>query len=117
MKISDSEMKIMRLIWRRGEAVSASWLLDEAGEDWKITTVLTFLKRLCDKKMLEVRKAGKTNLYSAIVTEDEYKRCKSEEFLNDMYSGSVKNFLAALYGGEKPSKNDIEDIKKWFDEL
>lgn len=117
MKISDSEMKIMRLIWRRNSAVTASELLDEADEDWKITTVLTFLKRLCDKGMLEVNKAGKTNFYRPLVKEEDYKREQSEEFLNDMYSGSVKNFLAALYGGDKPNKNDIDDIKKWFEEL
>lgn len=116
MKISESEMKIMKLIWQRG-AMTAADVLDEAHEDWKITTVFTFLKRLCDKGMLEVSKDGKINYYKACVTEDEYKRSQSEEFLNDMYSGSVKNFLAALYGGDKPAKKDIDELKEWFENL
>lgn len=116
MKISESEMKIMKLIWQRG-AMTAADVLDEAHEDWKITTVFTFLKRLCDKGMLEVSKAGKINYYKACVTEDEYKRSQSEEFLNDMYSGSVKSFLAALYGGDKPAKKDIDELKEWFENL
>lgn len=117
MKISESEMKIMKLIWQKKSAMTASELLDEVDEDWKITTVLTFLKRLYDKGMLEVNKIGKSNFYSPTITEDGYKRKQSEEFLNDMYSGSVKNFLTALYGGDKPDKNEINELKKWFEEL
>ncbi len=117
MKISDSEMKIMKLIWRSENAVTASEVLQEAGEDWKITTALTFLKRLCDKGMLEVTKDGKTNLYRPLITEEEYKRRQSEKFLNDMYSGSVKSFLAALYGNSKPKKSDMDELRKWFEEL
>ena len=117
MKISESEMKIMRIIWQKEKAVTASEVLDEAREDWKITTVLTFLKRLTDKGMIEAEKIGKTNYYSAVMSEDAYKKKQSEEFLNDMYSGSVKNFLAALYGGEKPVKEDIDEIKEWFEKL
>ena len=116
MRVSDSEMKIMRLLWERG-AMTGMEVMESCGEDWKKTTVFTFLKRLCDKGMVTVRKEGKSSLYSAAQSEEDYKRAQSEEFLDDMYSGSVKSFLAALCGGEKLGKKDIDEIKEWFETL
>ena len=44
MKISDSEMKIMNLIWEGGGPVTTAWLTQRLeGTGWKATTLLTFL--------------------------------------------------------------------------
>ena len=116
MKISDSEMEIMRIIWRKNAEVSAAQLLDELTIRWKQTTVLTFLKRLVDKGILSVRKEGKTNYYSPLISENEYKTQQTRGFLKEVHSGSVSNFLTALYGGQKPDKEEMEELKKWFEE-
>ncbi|MFQ7291062.1 MAG: BlaI/MecI/CopY family transcriptional regulator [Monoglobales bacterium] len=116
MKISDSEMEIMRLIWKKNEAVSAAQLLEELDTDWKQTTVLTFLRRLVDKGVLSLRKEGKTNYYTPLISEDEYKTRQTRGFLKEVHSGSVSNFLTALYGGKKPNKAEMDELKKWFEE-
>ena len=117
MKISDSEMEIMRLIWKKNEAVSAAQLLEELDTDWKQTTVLTFLRRLVDKGVLSLRKEGKTNYYTPLISEDEYKREQTEEFLNETHKGSVKSLLTALFGAKEPDKKELEEIKEWFEEI
>ena len=44
MRISESEAKIMGLIWEKGGPVTTDWLAQRlAGTEWKATTVLTFL--------------------------------------------------------------------------
>lgn len=36
-------------------------------------------------------------------------------FTSNMYKGSIKNFLSALYYDKKKmSKKDIEELKEWF---
>lgn len=117
MKISDSEMEIMKIIWQEGRAVTTADLLGRLESQWKQTTVLTFLKRLADKGVLQVSRAGKANYYEARITEEDYKKQQTQEFLQDMHAGSVKNFLAALYGGEKPGKQELDEIKQWFEEV
>ena len=117
MKISDSEMELMRIIWPREGEITSAELIERLKDTWKPTTVMTFLKRLCDKEILSVRKDGKINLYSAKVTEDEYKRSQTEEFLRDMHKGSVTSLLAALFKGKQPDSKEMSEIKKWFDEL
>lgn len=117
MKISNSEMEIMSIIWAKGEEVTSVELADILKDTWKPTTVMTFLKRLCDKGVLSARKEGKTNLYSANITEDEYKQRTTESFLREFHNGSVTSLLTALIKGKQPDSEELAEIRKWFNEL
>lgn len=117
MKISDSEMEIMKIIWKKEGETTLAEILSELGDIWKPTTVLTFLKRLSEKNAVNVRREGKTNYYSAKISKNEYKHNHTEEFVNTFHKGSVRNFLASLYDGKKPSKQELDEIKKWFEEV
>lgn len=117
MKISNAEMEIMNIIWRKGEEVTSAELAAILNDTWKPTTIKTFLKRLSDKGVLEVRKDGKTYFYSANITEDEYKQKKTENFLQEFHNGSVTSLLTALIKGKQPNRKELEELKKWFNEL
>lgn len=117
MKISKSEMEIMNIIWAKGEEVTSAELTDILKDTWKPTTIMTFLKRLCDKGILDARKNGKTNFYSANITEDEYKQSTTENFLQEFHNGSVTSLLKALVKGKQPNSEELVEIKKWFNEL
>ncbi len=116
-KISGSEMELMHIIWQKDEEITSADLVERLKDTWKPTTVMTFLKRLCDKGVLDVRKEGKTNFYSTKITEDEYKQGQTEEFLNEMHKGSVTSLLASLTRGKQPDSAELAEIKKWFDTL
>lgn len=118
-KISESEMQIMKIIWEMDEPISTSNILEKLPKEnsWKTTTVMTLLIRLVDKGILKVKKIGKLNHYFAKVTEDKYKAAQTNMFLEDMYNGSVKNFMATLYNNKNISKEDISELKKWIDEV
>lgn len=117
MKISSSEMEIMNIIWAKGEEVTSAELIDILKDTWKPTTIMTFLKRLCDKGILNAIKKGKTNFYSANITEDEYKQSTTERFLQEFHNGSVSSLLTALVKGKQPDSEEFEEIKKWFNDL
>ena len=66
MKISDSEMKIMNLIWEENSPVTTAWLMERLRDTgWKATTLLTFLSRLEEKGCLTMKKVGRQNFYEA----------------------------------------------------
>ncbi|MCD8181141.1 MAG: BlaI/MecI/CopY family transcriptional regulator [Firmicutes bacterium] len=117
MRISDSEMEIMDIIWESEGEVTSAGIAKKLDTDWSGATVRTFLKRLTAKGILKMRREGKTNYYTPTMNRGEYRRICTEDFINDMHSGSVKNMLAALYGGEKPSADEIKEIKDWFESL
>lgn len=117
MKISDSEMELMELIWNSDSPVTSAGIEQSLDTEWKGTTIRTFLKRLTAKGVLEVRQEGKVNYYTPLISREEYKRMCTEEFIKDMHSGSLKNLIAALYSDEKPAQSEIDEIKEWFESL
>ena len=116
-RMSDAEKEVMQIIWAAGGSVSSAWLLDELksrNRDWKPNTVLTFLARLIEKGILTAKKHGRANEYIPLVSEKEYKQSEARSFLDSVYDGSVKKFIAALYEGDDLTTDEINDLKKWF---
>ena len=98
-QISESELVLMKIIWKNGGAALFSQVTDELEKDssqWKKNTVLTLLSRLIDKKYLKIRKIGRRNEYIALVAEAEYQTLQTHQFLNRVYSGNVRNLVATL---------------------
>ena len=116
LKISEAEMEIMKIVWASGEEITTNDILNSLPKDnlWKLTTVLTLASRLIKKGILKTDKRGKTNYYTEIMSEEEYKEVQSRMFLEEVHSGSIKSFIATLYNGKKVNKKDLEELKEWF---
>lgn len=119
-KLSDTEMELMKIIWKLDKAVTSTELLKiietDKGKKWSGQTIATFLSRMVEKQVLSSIKKGRTNYYTYKLTLEEYKQREAEGILNDMYKGSVKKFLSALYYGKKVNKEEIDELKEWFSE-
>ena len=117
--ISDAEMEVMQIIWKKGEPVTSTELqtvLEASGKEWKINTILTFLARLTEKGILSAERKGRSNQYTALISEEEYKHYETLSFLNTVHGCSVKNFMAALFDGDELSREDISELREWFEE-
>ena len=116
--VSESEMAIMRVIWARGEAVTAGELLTVfAHKGWKAQTMSTFLSRLVEKGLLSCRRQGRGNLYLPALSEAEYHRREARHVVDALYGGSLSGFLSALSGGEGLKGEEIAELRSWFDEV
>ena len=116
LKISESEMEIMKIIWASSEAVTTKDILSSLPKDnsWKLITVLTFASRLVKKEILKTDKKGKTNYYTEAMSEEEYKEDQSRTFLEEMHNGSIKSFIATLCNGKNVNEKELEELKEWF---
>lgn len=118
MRISESELEIMRVIWNMDHKVTAQEIMQEmAYKEWKITTVLTFLTRLCDKGILDFEKRkGRTNYYFPLMTKADYQSMATANFVDQIHGGSVESLFAALCKGKNLKKADIDELTKWMEE-
>ena len=117
--MSDSEKEIMKLIWDHGVAMTISELLDQierTGRDWKRTTVRTFISRLIDKGMLISQKEGRGALYVARISEEEYLKTQSVQFVNQVFGGNVSTLLTSLFGQQCLESKDIEELEKFWEQ-
>ncbi len=118
-RIPDSELEIMMIIWEANEPVSSAYILEklEGEKTWAHTTVLNFLARLVDRGFLEISKQGRFNYYNPIIDEKDYLQKESKTFLEKMHKNSLKSFVAALYDGDAISKEDLEELSNFVDEV
>ncbi len=117
MKISGSEMELMRIIWKKDGEITSAELTEQLSDVWKPTTISTFLKRLSDKGVINTRKEGKTGYYSAAITQDEYKMEQTKEFVDEIHSGSIGSLFAALCESKELDKDKLTELKQWFEEI
>ncbi|MCM3716665.1 BlaI/MecI/CopY family transcriptional regulator [Halalkalibacter oceani] len=116
-KLSDTEMELMEVIWACDPPVTSSELLRiflKRDKTWKAQTISTFLSRLVDKGLLKATRIGRTNHYAPCLSQKAYKLWETENVLDALYEGSVKNMISALYDGDKLSDEDISELKQWF---
>ena len=117
--MSDSEKEIMKLIWDHGGAMTISELLDQierTGHDWKRTTVRTFISRLIDKGMLISQKEGRGARYVARISEEEYLKTQSVQFVIQVFGGNVSTLLTSLFGQQCLESKDIEELEKFWEQ-
>ncbi|ANY66037.1 CopY family transcriptional regulator [Paenibacillus sp. BIHB 4019] len=118
-KLSDTELELMEVIWACTPPVTSTELLSMfalRGKEWKAQTISTFLSRLVEKGALTTTRHGRINKYEPLISAEDYKLIGTQQVLDGLYQGSVKNMVSALYDGDKLSDADIAELKKWLSE-
>lgn len=115
-KLSEAEAFIMEWFWEKGPMKTGELGELVAAKGWKPTTLLTFLSRLVDKGMLRAEKQGKANLYTPLCTREQYRAGEGRVFLDEMYGGSARNFIAALVDGRGIRPEELDELKKWLED-
>lgn len=118
-KLPDSELDVMIALWNGHQEMTRSEIEEFMNQKKKLapTTILTLLSRLDKKNFVSVKKEGKANLYSALVTQEEYQQQEGKHVLEKLYDNSLKNFVATLYQGKQIDQNDIEELESFLQEL
>jgi len=114
-KIADSELEVMRILWREGRPLSFAEIRKELEikTPWSKSTIQTLLVRLRDKGVIRARNHY-VILYTPNVTEEEYMRAEEQSFLDKLFDGSAKKLVAALCQSGQLGENDIDELKDFF---
>ena len=117
-RLPDSELEIMMIIWEAEDSVTSAYISEKLKDkkEWKITSVLTFLSRLVDKGFLTSKREGKTNVYTALIMEEEYLECESKTFLEKLYGNSLTALVSSLYKSKAINEDDIMELKQFIDD-
>lgn len=116
--MSAAEAQIMKLVWKSGGNLTSGELTQQLvamGTDWKRSTVSTFISRLCEKGLLRSEKQGRTYLYTALVSQREYRAAAAGDFVEKLFGGSTKGLISALVEERKLSREDIAELRKYLE--
>ena len=118
-KLGEAELEIMQVIWEANAPVTSSFILKELQErrKWRLSTLMTSLSRLVDKGFISCDRATGNNLYSSIISENDFKAEESKSFLEKLYHNSIQNMVATLYSNKAINDSDMNELRKYLDEL
>ena len=116
IKLFDSELKVMDVLWKQGDAPAreiARVLTDELG--WNVNTTYTLIKRCMKKGAIERSDPG--FFCHALIPKSAVQEAETDELINKVYDGSADKLFAALLGRKKLSDEQIEQLRQIVGEL
>ncbi|MBQ8279183.1 MAG: BlaI/MecI/CopY family transcriptional regulator [Roseburia sp.] len=116
VKLFDSELKVMDVLWREGD-VTAKHISDVLKEEvgWNMNTTYTLIKRCIKKDAIE--RMEPNFVCHALIPKEAVQEAETNELINKIYDGSADKLFAALLGRKKLSAEQIEKLKQIVGEL
>lgn len=111
MKLFDSELKVMDILWKNGD-VQAKYIADTLTKElgWNKNTTYTLIKRCIKKGAIE--RSEPHFMCHALIPKEEVQEAEINELINKIYDGSADKLFAALLGRKKLSAEQIEKLKQ-----
>lgn len=118
-KLSEAEFEIMQILWRHNTPMTSNQLLQEIGNNrnWKLASLMTVLARMAEKGAVYCDRTTRTNYYTALMSEEEYKLAEGTSLLEKIFHKSARDFIASLYQGKKMSAEDIQELRDYLNNL
>lgn len=116
VKLFDSELKVMDLLWKQGDITAkelAETLAREVG--WNKNTTYTLIKR-CIKKGA-IQRSEPHFVCHALIPKEKVQEAETNELISKLFDGSVDKLFASLIGRKELSASQIQKLKKIVDEL
>ena len=119
IKLFDSELKVMDVLWKEGDRTAkqiSDILKTETG--WNVNTTYTVIKKCIAKGAIERREPN--FLCHALIGKEAVQQAETDELIGKLFDGSADKLFAALLGRKKLSEEQIEKLKQIvgdFDEV
>ncbi len=114
-RISDSELEVMKLLWRSEEPLSVTEIREalQKSRGWEATTVKNLVSRLVSKGVIRQEKRN-VYYYSPLISERDYNSWATRDLIEKLYSGSAMDLIASLVRSESLSQTDREGLREMF---
>ena len=109
IKLFDSELKVMDVLWKEGDKTAkqiSDILKGEIG--WNMNTTYTVIKKCIAKGAIERREPN--FMCHALIAKEVVQEAEAEELIGKLFDGSPDKLFAALLGSQKLSRAQIENL-------
>src|SRR4051812_46409418 len=111
--LTEVELELMRLVWKRGEA-SVADVIAALPKERKLayTSVSTILRILERKGILEARKRGRGHLYVPRVSKERYEEASLEHLVDNVFDGAPSSLVRCLLKRDSLSPEEIDSLRR-----
>lgn len=115
MKLFDSELKVMEVLWEKG-SIPARDIVDVLSEriGWNKNTTYTVIKKCIEKGAIEREEPN--FLCKPLVTKDEVAQSETEQLIDKMFGGSSELFFSSFLKNQGISEADAARLAQMIKE-
>jgi BlaI family transcriptional regulator, penicillinase repressor len=112
-RLGDLQLRIMKVLWERGEA-SVAEVLDRAsaGSSLAYTTIATMLRKMEVRGLVTHRIEGRSFIYRPRVKEEQVTRTMADHFVERLFEGSLTEVVSHLLSTREVSKDELETLER-----
>ena len=116
VKLFDSELKVMDVLWKEGD-MTAKQISDilKAEIGWNMNTTYTIIKKCIAKGA--ILRMEPNFLCHALIPKEAVQEDETNELIGKLYDGSIDKLFAALLGRKKLSTEQIARLKQIVGDL
>ena len=107
-----AELGILRVLWTEGPlSVRDVQAILDRSKPTGYTTVLKIMRIMADKGLVDQDDTVQPQIYRARYSEDRTQKRLLTDLIQRVYGGSVKALVLHAVGTQKPSEEELEQIK------
>ncbi len=116
--LTQAELRLMRVLWARGESTVAD-MVSATADDGPLayTSVLTTVRILENKGYVSHRQDGRAFLYNTCIGEQEASRSEVKHVLQRFFGNSRERLLLSLLGDEEITPEEVKRLKEAIAEM
>ena len=111
-QLTKAETQVMQCLWQladmQGTSAEVMALMPEPKP--ALTTLLTFLKILTEKGYVRTERKGKSNLFTALVSHDDYASEVVSDVKDSFFGGSFASLVSFFAQREQLSDTEIDEL-------
>ncbi|MCS5490606.1 BlaI/MecI/CopY family transcriptional regulator [Algoriphagus limi] len=117
-KPTEAELEILSLLWEMKEA-SVRQIHERLSEtkETGYTTTLKIMQIMHAKGMVTRDEKSRTHIYRAAIKQGDTQKSLLKNLMNSAFGGSAKSLVMQALGQEEPSKEELDEIRAFLDQL
>ncbi|TDO22082.1 BlaI/MecI/CopY family transcriptional regulator [Pedobacter duraquae] len=117
-KPTESELEILQILWEKGDCtVRDVHEVLERNKNAGYTTTLKLMQIMLEKGLVERDASAKTHIYKAVASQQKTQQHLVNKMIDNVFNGSAARLVMQALGNHQASKDELDAIKKYLDEL
>lgn len=118
LKPTESELEILQILWEKGQCtVRAVHEILEKNKEAGYTTTLKLMQIMLEKGLVARDASSKTHIYRALLNQEKTEQHLVNKMINNVFNGSAARLVMQALGNHSASKDEIDSIKQYLDQL
>jgi len=117
-KPTEAELEILSLLWEKKEA-SVRQIHEEISKtkETGYTTTLKIMQIMHAKGMVSRDEKSRTHIYKPSTNQGETQKSLLRNLMTTAFGGSAKKLVMQALGQDNPSKEELNEIREFLDQL